>query len=88
MSVENWLEAAGAASSPPQADWTWRYVWVPNLARKTVAVAKRWIRWLLPQSAYERLRLLLQKVIYCYPPDASPILIFPFIVFGITIGST
>jgi len=69
--VENWLRAAGARPSPPPARWKWRYVRFPAIVRKAVAFGKGSVRWLLPRSLYERLRLLVQKIVYGYPPDAG-----------------
>jgi FkbM family methyltransferase len=69
--VENWLRAAGARPSPPPPRWKWRYVRFPAMVRKTVAFGKGSVRWLLPRSLYERLRLLVQKIVYGYPPDAG-----------------
>lgn len=74
--VDNWLHFAGARSLPPPAGWKWRYVWFPALVRKTVAFSKGVARRILPQSAYERLRLAVQKIVYSYPPDANSGLVF------------
>jgi hypothetical protein len=35
---------------------------------------------LLPESAYERLRLLIQKPVFRYPPDVNPIVILPVLI--------
>lgn len=67
--VENWLRAAGARPAPPPAQWKWRYVHFPALVRKAVSFGKGVVRRLLPQSLYQRLRLLVQKIVYGYPPD-------------------
>jgi FkbM family methyltransferase len=69
--VENWLRSAGAEPYPPPARWRWRYVLFPALFRKGVAVSKGAVRRLLPQSMYRRLRILVQRIIYGYPPDAG-----------------
>ena len=74
--VENWLHFAGARVMPPPAGWKWRYVWFPALVRKTVGFGKGVARRLLPQPAYERLRLGVQKIVYGYPPDADLDLVF------------
>lgn len=69
--VENWLRSAGARPLSPPAGWKWRYVWFPALVRKAVAVGKGLVRRVLPQSAYKRLRLMVQKIVYGYPPDTK-----------------
>ena len=67
--VENWLHAAGARPASPPARWKWRYVWFPALVRRVVAFGRGAVRRVLPHRLYERLRLLVQKFVYGYPPD-------------------
>ena len=69
--IENWLHDAGARPAHPSAWWKWRYMWFPALVRKVVAVGKSVARRLLPQSVYERLRVLVQRIVYGYPPDTG-----------------
>jgi len=69
--IENWLRSAGANPSAPAARWKWRYVLLPALVRRSVAFGKGGGRWLLPKAVYERLRLMVQKGVYGYPPDAG-----------------
>ena len=69
--VENWLRSAGAKPAPPPLEWRLRYRWFPTAVRKTVAVGKRIMWRVLPQPVYERLRLMIQTIVYGYPPDAG-----------------
>lgn len=46
-------------------------VLLPALVRKTVAFGKGAARRLLPKWLYERLRLLVQRIVYGYPPDTG-----------------
>jgi hypothetical protein len=83
--IENWLQASGLVSTAPGTLWRLRFVWGPALVRKSAALGKRWARRLLPRSAYETLRLFIQKVVFRYPPDANPILILPVLIVFVTI---
>lgn len=69
--IDNWLREARVMSTPPTTRWTWRYVWMPAATRKAITVGKGIARRVLPRSAYERLRRLVQKSVYNYPPDVE-----------------
>jgi FkbM family methyltransferase len=69
--IDNWLREAGVTSTLPPARWRWRYVWMPGATRTAIAAGKEGARRLLPRSAYERLRRLVQRRVYNYPPDVE-----------------
>lgn len=69
--VENWLRSAGAQPSPPPVRWKWQYVHFPALVRKGVSFGKGAVRRLLPESLYRQLRVIVQRIVYGYPPDAG-----------------
>ena len=71
VTIDNWLREAGVTSTRPPARWMWRYMWMPAAARLTIAVCKGMARRLLPRSAYGRLRRLVQKRVFDYPPDVE-----------------
>jgi FkbM family methyltransferase len=69
--VENWLRACGATPSSPSVFWTFRYVQFPTFVAEAVTVGKGVVRRLLPSRAYERLRDLVQRLIFGYPPGVE-----------------
>jgi FkbM family methyltransferase len=69
--IENWLRACGARTSSPSALWSLRYVQFPTFVSGAVAFGKDVVRRLLPASVYERLRDLVQRLIFGYPPNVG-----------------
>ena len=69
VTIENWLRSAGANPKDPPIEWKLRYRWFPAVVRKTVAVSKGIMWRVLPRPMYERLRLIVQRLVYGYPPD-------------------
>ena len=67
--IENWLQATEPSISPPSTLWSLRYVRIPTLVRRVVFAGKGVMRNLLSSSSYERLRDLVQRFIYGYPPN-------------------
>jgi len=69
--VENWLLACGATPSSPSVFWTFRYVQFPTFVTEVAAGGKGVVRRLLPSRVYERLRDLVQRFIFGYPPGVG-----------------
>lgn len=67
--IENWLRSAGANQMDPSLEWKFRYLWFPAVVRKAVHFSKGIMWRVLPQPVYERLRIMVQRIIYGYPPD-------------------
>jgi FkbM family methyltransferase len=72
VTIENWLKYAGVNAPPPSARWLWRYVWLPRVTRRVTSSGKGLMKRLLPERMYERVRSVIQRIVYDYPshPDS------------------